>query len=137
MMQLFQRYPLTAYFVSAFVISWGGALAVLLPKLATHQEIPTWYGLLTFPAMLLGPALVGIGLTMLLGGQRAMHDLLWRVRNVRVPIRWYAQALVVPITMLTVLFGMSAIVSSVFAPNFFPLGFLFGPDRRLLRRDWL
>ncbi|HEU0168042.1 MAG TPA: CPBP family intramembrane glutamic endopeptidase [Chloroflexota bacterium] len=122
-----ERHPLITYFGLTFCVSWGGALALLLPKLTRGEPIATWYGLLTFPVMLLGPVLASLGLTALLGGRPGLHELFIRMRRWPKAPGWYATVLVAPATLLALLFTLDATVSATFAPNVFLLGFLFGP----------
>jgi hypothetical protein len=83
-------------------------------------------GLLMFPAMLLGPSLVGVVLTRLTDGKSGLKDLFFRMRRVRVPVRWYGALIIPPALVLTVLVGLRTLVSAVFAPNYFLMGILFG-----------
>jgi membrane protease YdiL (CAAX protease family) len=128
MSDLIRRHPLATYFGLTFIWSWGSALALLGPKWVSHQPIPTWYGLLTFPAMIVGPALASLGLTALLEGRPGLRRLGGRMRRMRVGLCWYAAAcLLAPGLVVLVLSGLGASVSPVFTPGFFPMGFLFGP----------
>jgi membrane protease YdiL (CAAX protease family) len=123
-----RRHPLCAFFGVTFVWSWGSVLALLAPRLLAGQPIPTWYGLTTFPALILGPALASLGLTAILDGRPGLRNLFRRLRRVRVAPVWYAVAcLLAPGLVLLVLGALSLAVSPVFAPSLFPLGFLFGP----------
>jgi len=120
------RYPVAAYFVLTFAVSWAGAFAVVAPHLLRGEAIPKFAGLMMFPAMLLGPSLVGIVLTRLVDGPSTVRDLFSRMRRVRFPARWYATLLLPPVLILTVLFCMTTFVSPVFAPNRFYVGVAFG-----------
>lgn len=79
-----------------------------------------------FPAMLLGPSVVGIFLTSVTEGRQGLSDLRSRMSAFRVPLRWLLVLLVPPILVLTVLLFLSAFVNPVYRPNRFFLGILFG-----------
>jgi hypothetical protein len=49
-----KTHPVVSYFISTFAISWGGALAVITPKLLRGESIPKFTGLILFPMLLLG-----------------------------------------------------------------------------------
>ena len=120
------RHPAGAYFALTFAVSWLGALAVAAPHLLRGEPIPKFAGLMMFPAMLLGPSVVGILLTRIVDGRAGLQNLFSRMRRVRTPARWYAVLLLPPVLVLTVLFCMKIFVSSVFAPNRFFVGISFG-----------
>jgi CAAX protease family protein len=76
--------------------------------------------MLMFPAMLLGPSVVGIALIVLVDGRASRRELFLRMRRVRFPLR------IPPALVLTILLFLKAFVSSVYAPNRFWIGVLFG-----------
>jgi CAAX protease family protein len=121
-----KRHPVTTYFALTFAISWLGAFAVAAPHLLRGEAIPKFAGIIMFPAMLLGPSVIGILLTKLSDGSSGLRDLFSRMRRVRVPVRWYAALLIPPVLVLTVLSFMKTFVSPVFAPNRFFIGMGFG-----------
>ena len=120
------RHPVSTFFALTFAVSWLGAFAVAAPHLLRGEAIPKFAGLMMFPAMLLGPSVVGILLTRLVDGKAGISDLFSRVRRIRVPAIWYAALLIPPVSVVTVLFTMKTFVSPVFAPNRFFIGIGFG-----------
>ena len=122
----FKLHPVTSYFALTFTISWTGALAVAAPHLIHHEPLQKLTGILMFPAMLLGPSLVGLLLTRMVEGRRGLQDLFSRLSRWRVPARWYAPLLIPPVLVLTVLFCLKNFISPVYAPNRFLIGILFG-----------
>ena len=125
-MNLVKRYPVAAYFILTFAISWLGALAVVAPRLLRGETIPKFSGILMFPVMLLGPVVSGVLLTRVLDGTSGLGNLFSRMRRIRVGAQWYAALLIPPITILLVLLFLSNFVSPVFAPSRFFVGATFG-----------
>ena len=125
-MNLVKRYPVAAYFILTFAISWLGALAVVAPRLLRGETIPKFSGILMFPVVLLGPVVSGVLLTRVLDGTSGLGNLFSRMRRIRVGAQWYAALLIPPITILLVLLFLSNFVSPVFAPSRFFVGATFG-----------
>jgi membrane protease YdiL (CAAX protease family) len=123
---LLARHPVTFYFALTFIVSWLGAFAVAAPHFLRGEPIPKFAGLMMFPAMLLGPSLVGIVLTRIVDGPSGLRDLFSRMRRVRFPARWYAALVLPPTLVLAVLCCMNTLVSTDFAPNRFFIGIGFG-----------
>lgn len=97
---------LLSYFALAFAVSWTGVL------LAVREPAP--YA--PFAAMLLGPPLASIALTVALHGARGLRVLARRLFRWRVPARWYAMVLVAPAVLLLVLGALSR-SSPMFVPT--------------------
>lgn len=127
-----RNHPVLAYFVLTFALSWIGALAVAAPSLIRQQPMPKITGILMFPAMLLGPSGAGVLLTAIVDGKDALRSLISSLFRVRVPVRWYAALLIPPVLILGVLALLQRLVSSVYAPNLFLPGVLFGIPAGLL-----
>ena len=125
MILLIRRHPLAAFLLSTFALSWGGAFALVAPRLLHGERLEQTDGLLMFPVMLVGPVASSIVLTAVIGGRAGLGQLGARLGRVRVAPRWYAAALIAPVLALAVLFALST-VSVDFRPRLFPLGGLFG-----------
>jgi len=53
-----------------------------------------------FPALVLGPSMVGILLTRAVDGTSGLRDLFSRMRRIHFPARWYAALLIAPVLVL-------------------------------------
>jgi membrane protease YdiL (CAAX protease family) len=116
-----ERHAVATYFVLAFAISWAGVLLVIggpagIP--GTPQETERLFPL-AFLAMLAGPSLAGILLTMLARGRDGLRELRARLLRWRVGTRWYALALLTaPLLTTGVLLSLS-LFSRDFLPGIF------------------
>ena len=112
-----RRHPAASYFITAFALSWGGVLAVILPgpipaPPAEAERLFTF----VYLAMLAGPPVAGIAMTAVAGGRVGLRDYGNRLLRWRVPLRWYGVAL---LTAPLVLLFMAAVLSS-FSSDFTP-----------------
>jgi uncharacterized protein len=119
-----KRHPVTSYFTLAFGISWGGVLLAIgssgIP--GAPEEFDARFPVV-YLAMLAGPSVAGVLMTLLLGGRAGLSDFGARLTRWRVEGRWYAAALVVgPLLM-----GGSALLLSLISPRFLP-AVLASPD---------
>ena len=110
---IIRRYPVVAYFVLTFTISWTSALAVAAPHLIRQRPLPRMTGFLMFPAMLLGPSVAGILLTRLVDGKSGLRELFSRMSPARAPASWYAALLIPPFLVPAVLLFLERFVSPV------------------------
>jgi membrane protease YdiL (CAAX protease family) len=139
MKSLIKRYPIRAYFILVFLISYGSFLLLVGPQLLRggSPQASTAESLL-FPILVLGVALVGLALTWTIDGKAGLKELLSHQTRWRVGITWYGVALLtIPILILIVLFAFRSLVSPVFAPKFFPAGILFGLPAFLEEIGWM
>jgi hypothetical protein len=86
-----QRHPVASFVALTFVLTWS---LWLLPLLEVHgyiRDAPDWWGLGSF-----GPSLAALILSLWIGGGREAGDLGRAVIRWRVPARWYATAVILP-----------------------------------------
>ena len=124
---LVQRYPITSYFVLAYLISWGGSFAIGGPKFLRGEPLDFDDAMNMGLPMLAGPFIAGTLLTGLVDGKAGLQNLFSRMLKWRVDLRWYAAALLIfPALILAVLWTLAAFVSPDFAPTFIAFGVLGG-----------
>jgi membrane protease YdiL (CAAX protease family) len=123
MRALMRRYPVSAYFVLTFVMSWGAVLAVIgsgsIPAPADEAQrlFP-----LVYLGMLLGPVGAGVFMTALVGGGDGLRALRRRLLNWRVEGRWFVAALcTAPVVVTTTLMLLSPLPGD-FTPAFLGSG---------------
>jgi membrane protease YdiL (CAAX protease family) len=117
MTALLRRHPTTSYFILAFALSWGGVYAIIAPEkipappARAEQLFPFVY-----LAMLAGPSVAGILMTAITAGIEGLRAYRVRLLRWRVPLRWYAIALLTaPLTLLATVAALS-----LSAPGFTP-----------------
>jgi hypothetical protein len=115
-----KRHSLLAYFALVFIFSWTwwGSLLVIapggLPGGRAEFGAPALFALLAA----LGPSLVGIVLTPVVGGKEGLRALFTRLGQWRVNIAWYGVALLTTSLLLSVILVVLAfLVSPVFLPS--------------------
>jgi CAAX protease family protein len=121
-----QRHPVVSYFGLVYLISYGGFLVVVGPKLLRGEAMQATDAFLLFPVIVVGVCLVGIALTDIVDGRPGLRDLFSRMGQWRVGARWYTTLLIPPGLILVVLLSLRTVVSPVFAPNVFLVGIVFG-----------
>lgn len=111
------RFPVLAFYVLTFAISWGLFLLIGGPGLYSGtdwQSDPRF--VLAVMAMLTGPTITSVLVTMFISGPAGLRDLLGGLLRWRVNARWYVVALLTaPLLTGVVLFALSH-VSPVFLP---------------------
>jgi uncharacterized protein len=124
MKNLIIKYPVATYYIITFLISWGG-LILLIGGPARISSQPTNAPFL--PLYLLtvaGPVISGVLLTGLCDDKKGYRDLFSRLFKWRIPIKWYAIALLIaPFTVFAALFALS-----LFSPEFMPGIFDYGKN---------
>jgi len=122
-----QRHQLISYFVLAYGITWSGILILLAAKGFQFGTLSTPDVLLMFFLMVVGPSTAGLVLTAMLDGRAGFAELWQRLTRWQVDLKWYTVALLtVPVLTLTILLGLSAVVSPMFAPSFQIAGLVIG-----------
>ena len=121
------KYPVASYFILTFGLSWLGAFLLVARYLFARKSIPVIDGIILFPIMLIGPPAASLILTSITGGKAGRGALATRMGKWNLPLKWYAiPVLLFPSLILLTLSILQHVASPAFAPNFFPLGFLFG-----------
>ena len=120
MKAVIRKHPTASYFLLAFLLSWGGILAVTragaMPAPPAEAE-----RLFTrvFLAMLLGPSVAGVAITAIVGGRWGLREFRNRLLAWRVRASWYFVALLTaPLAVIT-----AVLLLSPLSPDFIP-GFL-------------
>ncbi len=112
-----RKNPVLAYYFLVFAISWGGMLIVGGSNIfagTSWQTDPLFMS--AVQAMLAGPPVAGIVMTVLVSGKKGLRQLLSRLFKISIGARWYAIALVTaPIVQASVLFSLS-----LASPEFLP-----------------
>ena len=116
MIAFLRKHPAASYFTLAFAISWGGILAVIPGAIPAPPAEAERYFVFVYLAMLAGPPIAGIAMTAIFSGRGGLRDYRARLLRWRVPLRWYAVALLTAPLVLTVTLVVLAPFSSDFAP---------------------
>jgi uncharacterized protein len=131
MKYLIIKYPVATYYFITLIISWGGLMLLIGgPGRITSQPTNTPF-LPLYLITVAGPIISGVLLTGLYHGKKGYRGLFSRLIKWRVPVRWYAFALLIaPLTVFTTIFVLS-LFSPVFIPGIFasgnnPIGLAFG-----------
>lgn len=113
-----RRRLLAVYFLLAYVVSWGGVVAVVgLDGLAAASSPEQGLFLAVVVAQFSGPFLAGLALTAITGGRPGLRELWRRQRRVRVGAKWYAVALGTTPLLLAVVLGSLSMISPAFVPG--------------------
>jgi membrane protease YdiL (CAAX protease family) len=115
-----KRHPVPTYFALTFAISWGGVLIVVgpggIPGIPEENQALFPFAYL---AMLAGPSVAGILLTVLVHGRAGFREFRSRLLRWRVGARWYAIALLTaPLVVTAVLLALS-LANPIFLPGIY------------------
>lgn len=122
-----QRHQIGAYFVLAYGITWGGILAMLAAKGFRLDSFQVADVMLIFLAMLLGPCVSSLLLTITLDGRAGLRDLWAGLTRWRVGVLWWLIALLtIPTLLLTILSLLRIIVAPTYTPGFRLIGVIVG-----------
>ena len=115
---MLRKWPVLSFYLLTFALSWGCLLAVIGGPSAIPgdgEQVQRKMAGAVF-ALIGGPAVAGVLLTGLLEGAAGLRALRSRLLRARVPLRWYAAALVTaPAAMVLLVAALSA-VSPEFTP---------------------
>ena len=112
-----QRNAVLCFYVLAFAISWGGILLVVGPTgiPGRPDDFLTLLPMLLL-AMLAGPTVSGIVMTALVSGASGLREMFSGLLKWRVPIRWWAVALLTaPLVMIVI-----PVLIALSVPGFMP-----------------
>jgi uncharacterized protein len=115
------HHAILLYFILAYAISWGIIFVILSPdglhiykgdsvlsKTVSAQILYVWL------AMLAGPSIAGISLTVLVDGKDGLKNLAKSIFKWKVKFKWYAAALFIfPAVIVAILYSFT-----FFSPNF-------------------
>jgi uncharacterized protein len=113
------------YVVSVLATSWIAGASLFGAKQVRGEAIRPWSVLTMFPFLVVSVAAFAVALTWLRDGPGDLRALFAEIRLTRDRLAWLAVTLVPPALILFVL-ELLARVSSVFVPNLFLVGVLFG-----------
>jgi membrane protease YdiL (CAAX protease family) len=123
---IFQRHPISLYFILVFFISWGGLILAVGPKFLQGEVFDlTDIGIMAIP-MLGAPFVVGILMNYLVDNKEGLKELTVRLRNWRVKFYWYGPIVIFPSLLLIVSVICSIVFSPELAPAFFVVGLFLG-----------
>ena len=116
-----RKHAVSTYFALTVAISWGGVILAISGSEGAAGTSPTGDPrfVYAFLAMLAGPSIAGILLTILVDGKQGLREFVSRAFRYRVAARWFAFALLAaPVLWLATSFAMS-LTSSEFLPGIF------------------
>jgi membrane protease YdiL (CAAX protease family) len=122
--KMLRQYPLVSYFTLAYGITWLGIMIAGGSARFQGQAVPAGQFPLVMLMMLLGPSTAGLLMTAVCDGRAGLRELGSRMGRWRIRPRWYAVALLTnPLVTLVTLWGLAALVTPAYTPEF---NLLFG-----------
>jgi membrane protease YdiL (CAAX protease family) len=118
--------PVASYYLMVFLIAWGGSILGIGSKFLRNEILGLQDVIPAGIAMIGAPCFVGFTLTYICDGRPGMRDLWARMKKWKVPLRWYAVALIFPLLILIVQIPLSILVAPELKPIFFRIGILMG-----------
>ena len=118
--------PVASYFLMVYLIAWGGSILGIGSKFQGDEILSLGDVVPAAVAMLGAPFLVGITWTYICDGRPGMRDLWARMTKWKVPLRWYAVALIFPLLILFVQIPLSILGMPELTPIFFKIGIPIG-----------
>jgi membrane protease YdiL (CAAX protease family) len=128
---IFIKYSITTYYLLTFLISWGGLIVIMGGPDRITSKSTTTPLILAYLVTVGGPLISGVLLTGLFKGKEGYQELISRLFKWRVPLKWYAVALLIaPLTVFATLLTLS-LFAPVFMPGIFgsgsnPIASMFG-----------
>jgi membrane protease YdiL (CAAX protease family) len=134
--ELLRRYPLTSFFVLAYVITWllwAPMVIAGVPAFSETRHVPT---LAALPAVAIGVTGTALFMTAVTQGRPGLRRLFDRLRCWDVGLRWYAVALLLfpvgAVLLTAAVAGSGALraltpAALVYYPAAFASHFIFGP----------
>ncbi len=119
---IFIKYPVTTYYLLTFLISWGGLIVIMGGPDRITSKPTTAPFISVYLVTVGGPVIAGVLLTGLFKGKEGYRELISRLFKWRVPLKWYAVALLIaPLTVFATLLTLS-LFAPVFMPGIFSSG---------------
>lgn len=117
MTTLLRKHPLGSYFILAFALSWGGVCAVIAPgEIPARPDRAEELFPFVYLAMLAGPSVAGILMTAITSGPEGLRAYRARLLRWRVPLHWYAIALLTAPAVLVATVAALSQLSREFTP---------------------
>lgn len=115
---ILKKHSIVSYIVFAYAIPLGGLSAALAFGVINTPAINAGQIAAIFIAMLLGPSVSAITLTILLEGRPGLTALWRRMTHYRTAPRWYAVALLTtPVLLVPNLMALSIIIGPAYTPH--------------------
>ena len=108
MLNWIKRNSLITYFIIAYAVSWSFEIPLALLKQGMISwSIPMW--LHYFAA--LGPFMAALTMTFLTEGRSGLRDLITRIFKWRLPVRYYAFVILIPVGLFTFACGLNRLLT--------------------------